>query len=212
MDILKEIASCVIKGDYINCVKLSKEALDSGIKPGEILNKGLVAGMDVVGERFKCQEMFIPEVLVAARAMQKALEVVKPGLVSGGSKPVGKIILGTVEGDLHDIGKNLVGIMMEGAGFEVIDLGANVEPQKFVEAVRTSKAQIVGMSALLTTTMPMMKKTIDLINAAGLGSSVHTMIGGAPLSQKYADQIGANGFAEDAVKAVEKAKILLKVS
>lgn len=210
MDILKEIADCVIKGDHINCAKLSKEALDSGIGSAEILNKGLVAGMDVVGEKFKCQEMFIPEVLVAARAMQKGMDVVKPSLLSEGSKPLGKIVIGTVQGDLHDIGKNLVAMMMEGAGFQVIDLGADVEPEKFVEAARLNEAQIVGMSALLTTTMPMMKNTIEMISAAGLSSSIYTMVGGAPLSKKYADEIGANAYAEDAVTAVEKAKQLLR--
>ena len=213
---LQALAECIIKGDLPDVVqrlggseKLTKEALEEGIPPGEILNKGLVAGMDVVGDKFKKNEFYVPEVLIAARAMKRAMTILKPKLAESGVEPVSRIAVGTVKGDLHDIGKNLVAMMMEGAGFEVIDLGIDVAPEKYVDTVKNEKVGILAMSALLTTTMPSMKTTIEALEAAGVRDQVKTMIGGAPITQNYADEIGADGYAPDAASAVDKAKELL---
>jgi 5-methyltetrahydrofolate--homocysteine methyltransferase len=186
-----------------------QKALDAGIGPAEILNQGMIAAMGEVGRLFEEGEYFVPEMLIAARAMQKGLEVLKPFLTDADVQSPGKVAIGTVKGDLHDIGKNLVAMMLEGAAFEVIDLGTDVSPERFIQAVRENGAQIIAMSALLTTTMPNMKNTIEALKEAGLRDKVKVMIGGAPVTQTYADQIGADGFAEDASRAVAKARSLL---
>jgi len=204
---LKALADAVIKGDQNTALEITKAALAEGTAAKDILDNGLIAGMDIVGARFKKNEVYIPEVLISARAMKTAMEVLEPELVKAGVEPVGKLLIGTVQGDLHDIGKNLVAMMLKGAGFEVIDLGVDVGPEKFVEQVKTAKAQVVGMSALLTTTMPGMEKTIKALKDAG--TTVKVMIGGAPVTQDYADRIGADGYAPDAASAVDIAKSLV---
>lgn len=188
---------------------LTAQALREGLSPGQILSEGLLAGMDVVGAKFKNGDLFIPEVLVVVKAMHAGLEILRPRLVETGVQPVGKMVLGTVKGDLHDIGKNMVGMMLEGGGFEVIDLGVDCPPERFVEAAREEGVQIVGMSALLSTTMVNMKEVMDALHEAGLGGKVKTMVGGAVVSQKFADEIGADGYAPDAASAVEKARALI---
>ncbi|MEN6384178.1 MAG: corrinoid protein [Phycisphaerales bacterium] len=205
---LKALSEAVIKGDQNKALEITKAAISEGMPPAKILNDGLIAGMNVIGVRFKNNEVYIPEVLIAARAMKTALEVLEPKLVEAGVQPLAKAAIGTVQGDLHDIGKNLVVMMLKGAGFDVIDLGVDVSAQKFVDKVKELKPAVVGMSALLTTTMPSMEKTIQAIKAAGL--KVKTMIGGAPVTQAYADRIGADGYAADAASAVDLAKSLLK--
>jgi len=203
------IADSLIKGQAPRVAELVKEGIDEGVSPGDILSEGLIAGMSVVGERFKKNEIYVPEVLIAARAMHAGMNELKPLLSASGVEPKGTLAIGTVKGDLHDIGKNLVMMMMEGAGYEVIDLGVDVSPEKFVEAAKEG-VQIIGMSALLTTTMPNMKTTIDAIMAAGIRDTVKVMVGGAPLTQNYADEIGADGYAPDAASAVDTANTLLK--
>lgn len=204
---LKALCDAIIKGDQKTAVDITKAALAEGMPPSAILNDGLIAGMNVVGVRFKANQIYIPEVLIAARAMKMAMEVLEPKLVETGVKPIGKAIIGTVQGDLHDIGKNLVAMMLKGAGFEVVDLGVDVPPAKFVAMAQENSPQIVGLSALLTTTMPAMEKTIVALKEAGV--PVKTMIGGAAVTQAYADKIGANGYAPDAASAVDLAKSLL---
>jgi 5-methyltetrahydrofolate--homocysteine methyltransferase len=204
---LKALADAVIRGDQATAVEITKAALNENMAPGEILNNGLVAGMNVIGARFKANEVYIPEVLIAARAMKMAMEHLEPRLVAAGVQPIGKAVVGTVKGDLHDIGKNLVMMMLKGAGFNVIDAGVDVSPEKFVDEAKKSGAKIIGLSALLTTTMPAMEQTIKAIKASGL--SVKTMIGGAPVTQAYADKIGADGYAADAASAVDLAKSLI---
>jgi len=204
---LKALAEAIIKGDQSTAVKLTKAALDEGAKAEKILNEGLIAGMDVIGARFKKNEVYIPEVLIAARAMKSAMEILSPALVKAGVKPIGKLLIGTVQGDLHDIGKNLVAMMMKGAGFDVVDLGVDVSPEKFVEQSKTRNVNLVGISALLTTTMPSMEKTVKALKNAGV--PVKVMIGGAPVTQGYADKIGADAYAADAASAVDKAKTLI---
>jgi 5-methyltetrahydrofolate--homocysteine methyltransferase len=204
---MKALSEAIIAGDQAAALELTKSAINSGVSPEIILNEGLIAGMNVIGERFKNNEVYIPEVLIAARAMKSALEVLEPKLIEAGVEPVGKAVMGTVQGDLHDIGKNLVTMMLKGAGFEVVDLGVDVSAQKFVEKAKETKAKIIGMSALITTTMPSMEKTVKAIKDAGL--AVKTMIGGAPVTQAYADRIGADGYAADAASAVDLAKSLI---
>ncbi len=204
---LNALCEAVIKGDQSGALDLTKAAINEGVSPEDILNKGLVAGMNVIGERFKNNEVYIPEVLIAAYAMKAAMSVLEPKLVEAGVEPVAKAVIGTVKGDLHDIGKNLVAMMLKGAGFEVIDLGVDVSDEKFVQTARDTNAKIVGMSTLLTTTMASMDKTVKALKAAGL--TVKTMIGGAPVTQNYADRIGADGFAPDAASAVDLAKSLI---
>lgn len=204
---LKALAEAVIKGDQSSAVEITRAALKEGTAAKDVLEEGLIAGMDVVGARFKKNEIYIPEVLIAARAMKMAMEILEPELIKAGVEPVGKFLIATVQGDLHDIGKNLVAMMLKGAGFEVIDLGVDVSPEKFVEQVKTKSVQIVGMSALLTTTMPGMEKTIKALKKAGVSAKV--MIGGAPVTQGYADKIGADGYAPDAASAVDMAKSLV---
>ena len=182
-------------------------ALKEGTPAESVINDGLIAGMDVVGARFKKNEIYIPEVLLAARAMKMGMDILKPEIIKAGIKPIGKCLVGTVQGDLHDIGKNLVAMMLKGAGFEVVDLGVDVGPDKFVEQVKTQGVQVVGMSTLLTTTMPGIEKALKAIKDAGV--LVKIMIGGAPVTQDYADKIGADGYAADAASAVDLAKSLL---
>jgi 5-methyltetrahydrofolate--homocysteine methyltransferase len=204
---LKALADAVIKGDQSTAVEITKAALEEGTPAKSVLNEGLIAGMDVIGGRFKKNEVYIPEVLIAARAMKMAMEFLEPELIKAGVKPIGKCLIGTVQGDLHDIGKNLVAMMLKGAGFEVVDLGVDVNPDKFVEEVKAQGIQVVGMSALLTTTMPGMEKAIKAIKDAGVSAKI--MIGGAPVTQGYADKIGADGYAADAASAVDIAKSLV---
>jgi 5-methyltetrahydrofolate--homocysteine methyltransferase len=208
---LSQVAEALIKGQAPQVKELCEKALAEGKSPKEVLGKGLIAGMDVVGAKFKKNEFYVPEVLIAARAMHAGMDILKPQLAAAGVEPMAKIAIGTAKGDLHDIGKNLVSMMMEGAGFEVIDLGIDVPPEKFLEAVKDKKVQIVAMSALLTTTMPSMKTAIDAFKKEGVDKKVKTMIGGAPVTQSYADEIGADGYAPDAASAVEKAKELLNL-
>jgi 5-methyltetrahydrofolate--homocysteine methyltransferase len=205
---MSAIATAVKDGRRKIVEQLVKEALEEGAKPEAILNEGLVVGMTELGEMFKNGEVYVPEVLVAARAMKAGTTILKPLLMDANVTSLGTVAIGTVEGDLHDIGKNLVGMMLEGTGFTVVDLGENVSPDTFVQAVRDG-AQIIGMSALLTTTMPMMATTIKALEEAGLRDKVKVMIGGAPITQEYADQIGADGYSTDAASAAELAKRLI---
>ena len=204
---LKALSDAVIRGDQKTAVEITRRAIDEGTDPGTILSEGLIAGMNVIGVRFKANEVYIPEVLIAARAMKMAMEILEPKLIEAGVQPMGKALIGTVQGDLHDIGKNLVVMMLKGAGFNVTDAGVDVSPADFVAKVKNSKAQVVGLSALLTTTMPAMEKTIKALKDAGVKAKV--MIGGAPVTQGYADKIGADGYAPDAASAVDLAKSLL---
>lgn len=204
---LKALSEAIIKGDQNKALEITKAAIADGTSPESILKEGLIFGMNIIGERFKNNEVYIPEVLIAARAMKTAMEALAPKLVEAGVKPLAKAAVGTVQGDLHDIGKNLVVMMLKGAGFEVVDLGVNVSAQNFVDKVKETNVAVVGMSALLTTTMPSMEKTIKALKDAGL--AVKTMIGGAPVTQAYADKIGADGYAPDAASAVDLAKSLV---
>ena len=208
MSKLQEIADVVINGKAKLVGGLIQEALDEGTDPSAILNS-MIDAMGVVGERFKNNEIFVPEMLVAARAMKKGVEVLKPHLASGSAGAAGKMIIGTVAGDLHDIGKNLVAMMIESAGFEVIDLGVDVAADKFIEAVRANPdVKIVGCSALLTTTMPALRDTVAALNAQDFRSKIKVMVGGAPITQEFADEIGADAYTPDAASAAQKAKEL----
>lgn len=209
MKIFEEIADEVVKGNSASVTDLTNRALSQDISSGEVLNKGLVAGMSVVSERFKNNEIFIPEVLISARAMNSGLEILKPLLAESKFESKGKVVIGTVKGDLHDIGKNIVAMLLQGAGFDVIDLGADVSKEKFVEFAKKEKADILGMSALLTTTMLYMKEAIDALQEAGLRQNVKVIIGGAPVTDAYASQIQADGYAPDAASAVDLSKRLL---
>jgi 5-methyltetrahydrofolate--homocysteine methyltransferase len=206
---LTALKEAVISGDLKGCTVLTEVAIKAGYPPQKILNEALVPGMEVVGEKFRCNEVYVPEVLVAARAMKKSLTMLKPLLIQTGVKPVGVAVAGTVKGDLHDIGKNLVCMMWEGAGFEVVDVGTDVSPEKFVQAVKDSGAQIVGISSLLTTTMLNMRDVIQALDRARLRDKVKVLVGGAPVTQTFASEIGADGYGESAATAVEKAKGLL---
>jgi len=206
---LEAVYQAVLEGDASEAASQSKAALDAGIPAGDVLQKGCIAAMGEVGRLFEEGEMFVPEMLIAARAMQAAMNILKPHLAEGEFTSAGKVVVGTVAGDLHDIGKNLVGMMMEGAGFEIVDLGTDVSPVAFVNAVREHRPAIVGMSALLTTTMPSMSATIEALTEAGLRDRVKVLVGGAPLTQAFADKIGADGFAPDASSAARAAKALL---
>ena len=200
----------VLTGKVEDISGLVKKALEQGANPQDVIGQGLIAGMDEVGVRFKNGDMFIPEVLVSAKTMHKGMEILRPLLTKEGARSMGTVVLGTVKGDLHDIGKNLVGMMFEGAGFEVVDLGVDQSVEQFVEAVRKKGAQAVALSALLTTTMGEMAKVIDALKEAGLRNQVKVMIGGAPLNEKFAQAIGADGYAPDAGSAVEKLRKLIK--
>jgi 5-methyltetrahydrofolate--homocysteine methyltransferase len=210
MTIFEKIADEVQKGNSQTVEELVKEALSPETPAERILNDGLVAGMNIVGEKFKNNECFIPEVLVSAKAMTMGLEILKPRLAESNVKPRGKVVVGTIQGDLHDIGKNIAAMLLQGAGFEVVDLGADVPIDKFVEAAKNEKADIVGISALLITTMVNMKAVIAGLKEAGLKDNVKVIIGGAPVTQDYANQIGADGYAPDAASGVDIAKNLLK--
>ena len=205
-EILEQISTAVIEGNLDDIVDLTEDALDEDLSAQEILDNGLMAGMDYVGAEFKAGNMFVPEVLRSAKAMQNSMNILRPLLVESGVQMVGKVVVGTVKGDLHDIGKNLVGMMCEGAGFEVKDLGKDVEPDAFLEAVKEFEPDVVGMSALLTTTMRSMEHTIRALEEAGLRDKVKVMIGGAPVTQAFADQIGADGYASNAASAADLAK------
>jgi 5-methyltetrahydrofolate--homocysteine methyltransferase len=206
---LQGIAEGVIGGNREGVATLVQAAVDEGIAPERIINEGLIAGMGVVGTKFKANEFYVPEVLIAARAMHAGMDLIKPLLAESGVQPRGIIAIGTVKGDLHDIGKNLVAMMLEGGGYEVIDLEVDVAPEKFVEAVKDRGAQVLALSALLTTTMPSMKDTIEALREAGVRNQVMVMIGGAPVTQNYADEIGADGYAPDAASAVDLANELI---
>lgn len=208
--ILKEIYDTVINGENKATPEKVQAALDAGLDPGVILNDGMVAAMGEVGRLFEEGEYFVPEMLISARAMQAGLAVLRPHLVKANIKAAGKVAAGTVKGDLHDIGKNLVCMMLEGAGFEIQDLGTDVSPEKFVNAVKAGGVDIIALSALLTTTMPNMKATVEALKAAGLRDQVKVMIGGAPVTEAYAQQIGADGYSPDASRAVSLAKTLVK--
>jgi 5-methyltetrahydrofolate--homocysteine methyltransferase len=209
-DIFEKISTELITGDIEGTVKRVKEGVDGGISAKEIIDKGLLMGMDTVGQRFKACEMFIPEVLRSAKCMHESMDVLKPLLSAGESAGIGTVLIGTVEGDLHDIGKNLVGMLLEGGGFNVIDLGINVKPQRFIEALKEHRPHILGMSALLTTTMTKMREVISSLEGAGIRDQVKVMVGGAPVTEDFARKIGADGFGSNAQLAVEKAKKLMK--
>ena len=204
-----DLAEAIIIGDNVKSKEIAQKLVDEGVEATEILNDGLMPGMDVVGKKFKANEMYIPEVLIAARAMHAAMDVIGPLLSASDAPSRGKVVIGTVQGDLHDIGKNLVGMMLEGAGFTVIDLGVDVSPEKFVEEVNKNRAQLLGLSALLTTTMTAMKSVIEAVRTNGEAKNIRVMVGGAPLTQEYADSIGVDGYAPDASSAVDLAKQLL---
>jgi len=208
-DTLQKIASNLYEGEDQEVAELVQEALDQGMTPDEILQVGLIAGMDEVGRDFKAGDLFVPEVLIAARAMHAGMDVLRPLLTETDAASAGKCVIGTVKGDLHDIGKNLVKMMLEGAGFEMIDLGADAGPEAFVEAVREHRPQVIGMSALLTTTMVQMKATIEALEEAGLRGEVKVMAGGAPVTDAFAQEIGADAYAPDAASAVEVARRLV---
>ncbi|MHB8806210.1 MAG: corrinoid protein [Anaerolineaceae bacterium] len=211
MNNLTPIANAIYEGDVDTVVSQTKQAIEDGNTALEILENGLMAGMDRVGKDFKAGDLFIPEVLIASRAMQSGMEILKPLLVTQKIKSPGKIILGTVKGDLHDIGKNLVAIMLQGAGFDVVDLGVDVSKESFLKAIVDHKPDLVGMSSLLTTTMPQMPEIIEAIKQADLREQVKIMVGGAPLNEKYAQAIGADGYAQNASIAIEKVRELLKI-
>lgn len=212
MDILTEISERLQQGDDESVSALTKRAIEEKIPPKKILDRGLIGGMNIIGEKYKSHEIFLPQVLLAAKAMYAGMDLLRPTFIKGGMPTLGKVVIGSVQGDLHDIGKNLVGIMLKGAGFEVIDLGNNVPPERFVETAEEENAQVIGMSALLTTTMPVMKGTVDLLKEKKLGGSIKTVIGGAPVSEEFAQRIGADAYGYDSAKALEVIKELVKKS
>jgi 5-methyltetrahydrofolate--homocysteine methyltransferase len=209
-DIFKSIQDALAKGDRNGVVKLTKEALDKGLSVKEILEDGLIKSMNAIGGKFKANEIFIPEVLIAAKAMHAGIAVLEPHFTACGIRSAGRVVIGTVKGDLHDIGKNIVSMMLKGACFEVVDLGIDVPPGKFLEIVQTKSPDIIAMSSLLTTSMNAMKDTIKVLKESGLRDKVKIIIGGAPVTQAFADSIGADSYAKDAATAVDKAKELLK--
>jgi len=211
MEILGNISASLQKGDFIKVADYTRQAIDNNLEPKIILDDGLISGMAIIGEKFKKHEIFLPDVLLAAKAMYAGMELLKPLMIKEGIPSIGKVVIGSVYGDLHDIGKNLVGIMLKGAGFEVIDLGNNVSAQDFIDTAEKSHADLIGMSALLTTTMPVMKQTIELAKEQGLYGKVKFIIGGAPLSSDYAAEIGADAYCFDGINAVDRAKELLGV-
>ncbi len=206
---MSTIYEAVVRGDMAATESGVQEAVGEGTTPEKVLNEGLIKAMDEVGTRFEAGEFFVPEMLIAARAMKAGIAILRPLLAEAGIEPVGKVVIGTVSGDLHDIGKNLVGLMLEGAGFEVIDVGTDVSADSFVEAVQNEKPQLLGLSALLTTTMAGATEVIQKLNEANIRESVKVMVGGAPVTQAYADQIEADGYASDAASASKMAKELL---
>ena len=208
-EVLAKMAESLIAGKVDEVTDLTKQALDANVSSKDILEKGLLAGMEVVGKRFKANDMFIPEVLRCAKCMHGAMAILRPLLAETGVETAGTFVIGTVKGDLHDIGKNLVGMMFEGAGFKVVDLGIDLEPQEFIDALKEHKATLLGMSALLTTTMPKMGETINAIKEAGIRDQIKIMIGGAPVTAEYAKEVGADAYASNAASAVDKGKELL---
>ncbi len=207
----KALHEAILSGDAATARAVTEKAIAASADPLRLVNDLMVPAMDEVGRRFECNEYFVPELLISARAMKAALELIRPILIARGDEPAGRVAIGTVKGDLHDIGKNLVAAMLEGGGFEVIDLGVNVSPEQFVKAVKEGRANVVAMSALLTTTMPAMKTTIEALKQAGLRDRVKVLIGGAPITQKYAEEIGADGYSDNAPAAVSLAKKQLAV-
>src|ERR1019366_2822958 len=209
---LKKLYEAVLNGDSKTSVAITKEAIAEKIDPMELITNHMIPAMDEVGRRFECSDYFVPELLLSARAMKSALELLRPLLVASGAQPVGRVVIGTVKGDLHDIGKNLVSSMLEGSGFEVHDLGTDVAPEKFIQAAKDFNAQGICLSALLTVTMPAMKTTITALEAAGMRGKVKVLVGGGPVTQHYAEQIGADGFGENANSAVTLARKLVAVA
>ncbi len=210
MEILKNIAKSVMAGDDKKITEEVAQAIEDGTATTEILDDGLIAGMNVVGERFRGHDMFLPEVLMSARAMSAGVALLKPLMIAEDISSRGKVVLGSVQGDLHDIGKNLVGIMLEGAGFEVVDLGTDVPPEKFIDTAIVEDASVIGLSSLLTTTMDIMKGVVNLVGEQGLSDKVKVIVGGAPLSEEFAQSIGADSYGYDAANAVEKVIALVK--
>ena len=208
-DKLFDLQEAIINGSKPQAITLTKELLTEKVSPQAILNEGLIEGMSEVGDRFKCGDYFVPEMLIAARAMQSSMDLLRPLLVDAGVQPIGTIVLGTVRGDLHDIGKNLTGMLLEGAGFKVVDIGVDASAEKFVNAVKDNNAQLVGMSALLTTTMTYTREVIKALEAADLRKKVKVIVGGAPITEDWATQIGADGFAVDAATGADRCKELL---
>ena len=206
MELLDNIAKNLEAGEDEKVLELTKAAIQQKLPPQDILDKGLIAGMNVVGERFKNHDIFLPEVLLAAKAMYAGMDELKPLLIEEGIPSIGRVVIGSVQGDLHDIGKNLVGIMLKGAGFEVIDLGNDVSPEKFIDTAEKEDARVIGMSALLTTTMSVMKQVVELLDSRGLKGKVKTIVGGAPVSTDFAKEIGADAYGFDGINAVEKIK------
>jgi 5-methyltetrahydrofolate--homocysteine methyltransferase len=209
MQDLKPLYDAILNGDAKASKAITEQALAAGIEPMRLVQEFMVPAMGEVGRRFECNDYFVPELLLAARAMKAALDLIRPLLTASGIQPTARVAIGTVKGDLHDIGKNLVSAMLEGGGYEVIDLGVNVSPEQFVAAVKEKGAQIVALSALLTTTMPSMKATVDALKQAGVRNQVKVIVGGAPVTQKYATEIGADGFSESAASAASLAKQVL---
>ncbi|NVM25761.1 MAG: corrinoid protein [Desulfobacterales bacterium] len=209
MEILNEISENVVKGDAHVVAELVQGALNGGVHLQRIMNEGMVKGMTVIGERFKNNEIYLPEMMVAARAMNAGLDIIEPLMAKSNTSYVGKVVIGTVRDDLHDVGKNMVRIMFKGAGFQVFDLGIDVSPDEFVKAARDNDADLIAMSTLLTLTIPNMKETIKAIEGAGLKNETKIMVGGAPVTHNIADQVGADGYAPDCARAVERAKELL---
>jgi 5-methyltetrahydrofolate--homocysteine methyltransferase len=212
MSILSEIAGNLQRGEEDEVARLVRQALDEGHDAGAVLHGGLIAGMDVVGDQFREREIFLPDVLLAARAMYAGLSLLRPLLARDGVPTSGTVVIGSVKGDLHDIGKNLVSIMLAGAGFEVVDLGNDVAPERFVDAACERGASVIGLSALLTTTMPVMKDVVDLVRARGLSGRIKVIVGGAPVSDAWARQIGADAYGYDAASAVERVRVLTRPS
>ena len=210
MELLDQISNYLQNGEDEKVLELTKKALDEKISPKDILNRGLMVGMNVVGEKFRDFEIFLPDVLLSAKAMSAAMDHLKPMLMQDDLPNIGKIVIGTVQGDLHDIGKNLVGIMLKGVGVEVIDLGKDVPPENFVDTAVKEKASIIGMSALLTTSTPMMKKVVEILHERGLSDMIKTIVGGAPLSADYATELGADSYASDAADAVDRITQIFK--
>jgi 5-methyltetrahydrofolate--homocysteine methyltransferase len=207
---LQKLYDAILNGNHKTSEAITREALAANVEPMELVSKYMVPAMDEVGRRFECEEYFVPELLLAARAMKVALELIRPLLVERGAEPAGRVVIGTVKGDLHDIGKNIVGAMLEGGGFEVIDLGADVSPQKFVDAVKQRNPHVVCLSALLTVTMPSMKLIIDALREAGVRDAVKVLVGGAPVTKEFAAEIGADGYGENATAAVSLARKLVQ--
>jgi 5-methyltetrahydrofolate--homocysteine methyltransferase len=210
MDLYNQVSEKLQQGEDEAVAKLVRECIDKSLPAGEILDRGLIHGMNVVGEKFRSHEIFLPEVLLAARAMYAGMDLLRPLLETAGVQTKGRIVIGTVQGDLHDIGKNLVGIMLRGAGYEVIDLGNDVSPERFVEEAKKAGAKLIGMSALLTTTMPAMKKVTERLKEQGLDQQIRTIIGGAPVTEDFAREIGADAYGYDAANAVVEVQSLIR--